>query len=128
MPAMATGGKPGKGRTCLAQTHSTHSEVQTAPVGLVPRRPRPPGRNVLTHAPVMREVARASPAGPCGSREAQREGSGEPAGRSSPTSWLQLRDRRGVLARRLGELPGFEQLVALTLQAGRADRGGGGGR
>lgn len=53
--------------------------------------------------------------------------SGEPTGRSSPTCWLQLRYRSRVLERRLGELPVFEQLVALALKTGGADRGGGGG-
>lgn len=56
------------------------------------------------------------------------QGAGETAGRSSLTCGLQLRDRRRVLERRLGELPILKELVALALQGGGAHRGRGHGR
>lgn len=61
-----------------------------------------------------------------GARHSQ--GAGETAGRSSLTCGLQLRDRRRVLERRLGELPILKELVALALQGGGAHRGRGHGR
>lgn len=98
----------------------------TAPgSGVAPALPSVTGKEPTGRAPVNREVARASPAvAPLGPASRSPRGQG-PRGRSSLTCRLQLRDHRRVPESRLGELPVFKELVALALQAGGADWGGG---
>lgn len=117
--AALPGGKAhmGQMQTCPARAHATHSKGLLTEVRSHIALAHQEGmyrRKWLSFRRCLRSPAEAllSPG---------------PPRRSSPTCRLQLRDRRRVPEGRLGELPALEQLVALALQAGRADRGGGSG-
>lgn len=90
----------------------------------LPTRPAPgtrgaPGGSAASALPSVRGKG-TDAVGACHS-----QGAGETAGRSPLTCGLQLRNRRRVLERRLGELPILKELVALALQGGGTHRGSG---